>query len=101
MKNDLISTPLPQNTEIYDSLSVAGNLTGNGNGMNFFGAILIKTELSAEELEQHYSNYRNNEYEYIIDSQNQAQIEAIEHGNYSFTYLKDINKLTEYYIVYT
>ena len=33
--------PLPEETELIESLSQAGKLTGNGNGMQYFGAILI------------------------------------------------------------
>ena len=42
----LLSTDLPDNTEIIDSISISGKLVGNGNGMQYFGAILIKTDLS-------------------------------------------------------
>ena len=47
----LCEIPLPKETELIESLSQAGKLTGNGNGMQYFGAILIKSELS---LEIHY-----------------------------------------------
>ena len=47
---NLKSISLPDNSELIDSISVSGKLTGNGNGMQYFGAILIKTDLSEEEL---------------------------------------------------
>lgn len=46
----LCETPLPEQTELIEAISKAGKLTGNGNGMQYFGAILIKSELSLEEL---------------------------------------------------
>ena len=46
----LCEIPLPEETELIESLSLAGKLTGNGNGMQYFGAILIRSELSLEEL---------------------------------------------------
>ena len=57
----LCEIPLPEETELIESLSQAGELTGNGNGMQYFGAILIRSELSLEELETYYSDYRSNE----------------------------------------
>lgn len=51
VENALCEIPLPEKTELIESLSQAGNLTGNGNGMQYFGAILIRSELSLEELD--------------------------------------------------
>ena len=56
-EKELKHTSLPENTEIIDSISIAGKLTGNGNGMQYFGAILIKTDLSEEELNNYYNQY--------------------------------------------
>ena len=58
----LCETPLPEQTELIEAISQTGKLTGNGNGMQYFGAILIKSELSLEELETYYSDYRSNEW---------------------------------------
>ena len=49
VKNRLIETPLPENAQCIDSLSCAGKLTGNGNGMQYLGAILIRSELTYEK----------------------------------------------------
>ena len=65
----LCEIPLPEKTELIESLSQAGKLTGNGNGMQYFGAILIRSELSLEELETYYSDYRSNEWEYLVEIQ--------------------------------
>ena len=50
MEKELCETPLPEKTELIESISRAGKLTGNGNGMQYFGAILIRSDLSLEEL---------------------------------------------------
>ena len=47
---DLKKLPLPEQTEFIESTSKAGKLVGNGNGMQYFGAILIKSELTLDEL---------------------------------------------------
>ena len=94
----LCEIPLPEETELIESLSQAGKLTGNGNGMQYFGAILIRSELSLEELDAYYSDYRSNEWEYLVEIQEGQSIEVIDHGTLQFTEeIKD----SGYYIVYS
>ena len=94
----LCEIPLPEETELIESLSQAGKLTGNGNGMQYFGAILIKSELSLEELETYYSDYRSNEWEYLVEIQKGQSIEVIDHGGLQFS--EEI-KGSGYYIIYS
>ena len=94
----LCEIPLPEETELIESLSQAGKLTGNGNGMQYFGAILIKSELSLEELDAYYSEYRSNEWEYLVEVQEGQSVEMLEHGGLQFS--EEI-KGNSYYIVYS
>ena len=94
----LCEIPLPEKTELTESLSQAGKLTGNGNGMQYFGAILIKSELSLEELDAYYSGYRSNEWECLVETQEGQNIEVIDHVTLQFT--EEI-KGNGYYIVYS
>ena len=91
----LCETPLPEQTELIEAISQTGKLTGNGNGMQYFGAILIKSELSLEELDAYYSEYRSNEWEYLVEGQS---VEMLEHGGLQFS--EEI-KGNSYYIVYS
>ena len=94
----LCEIPLPEETELIESLPQAGKLTGNGNGMQYFGAILIRSELSLEELDAYYSDYRSNEWEYLVETQEGQPIEVIDHRTLQFTEeIKD----SGYYIVYS
>ena len=94
----LLETPLPEQTELIEAISQTGKLTGNGNGMQYFGAILIKSELSLEELDAYYSDYRSNEWEYLVEVQEGQSVEMIEHGGLQFSEeIKD----NSYYIVYS
>ena len=94
----LCEIPLPEKTELIESLSQAGKLTGNGNGMQYFGAIIIRSELSLEELETYYSDYRSNEWEYLVEIQKGQSIEVIDHGGLQFS--EEI-KGSGYYIIYS
>lgn len=52
----LLEQPLPPDTQLVDSKSIAGKLFGNGNGMQYFGYILVGSDLSEEELHAHYES---------------------------------------------
>lgn len=78
VEKELCATPLPENTQLIDSVSKAGKLTGNGNGMQYLGAILIKSGLAMEQLDSYYSNYRENEWEYLVTVQTGCDLSFIE-----------------------
>lgn len=100
VEKNLKVTSLPNDSELVDSISISGKLTGNGNGMQYFGAILIKTDLSEDELNDYYNQFRKDEWSYILKKQNSNKIDVIEHGNYRF---EKYNKEDEekYYIIYS
>ena len=56
VRRQLISAPLPEDTVIADAASRCGKLYGCGNGMQYTGAILLKTGKSRQELEQYYQS---------------------------------------------
>ena len=68
------------------------------NGMQYFGAILIQSELSLKELDDYYSDHRNNEWEYLVEIQEGQSIDVIDHETLNFG--KEIND-AGYYIVYS
>ncbi|MBQ3109592.1 MAG: hypothetical protein IJC69_00385 [Clostridia bacterium] len=82
--NEIKEIPLPEQTEIIDEISVAGKLTGNGNGVQCFGAIWIKSDLPLWQLEAYYSAYRESEFDFIVKEQPTQEISVIEHGSYAF-----------------
>ena len=96
--NELAHFPLPNNTEFIESIYKAGKLVGNGNGMQYFGAILIKSELSLDELKEYYSEFANSEWKCIVKNQTNKDIGLIEHTK--LTFKADI-KGNNYYIVYS
>ena len=95
---DLRSVPLPENTTYIESISLAGKLVGNGNGMQYLGAILLQSGLGSDALQAYYSNYTDNEWTYIVVPQLDNKINVIEHGYLEFD--SDING-DGYFIVYS
>ena len=94
----LVNLPLPNNTEFIETVHMAGKLVGNGNGMQYFGAILIKSELSLEELKGYYLKFAKDEWECVVESQTDADIKIIEHTKLTF---KTNVEGDDYYIVYS
>lgn len=78
--SELEALPLPEGTALIESISKAGKLVGNSNGMQYFGAILIKSDLSLDELTAHYAALGD----YTVQKQTAQAIDGIEHGTLSF-----------------
>lgn len=94
----LMALPLPNDTQFIESVYKAGKLTGNGNGMQYFGAILIQSELSLEELKEYYWNFAEHDWECVVEKQTDTNVSVIEHTNLTFkTKIEGDN----YYIVYS
>ena len=89
---------LPDNTQYLETFSKAGKLSGNGNGMQYIGGMLIKSDLSLQDLQSYYSRYAENEWDCIVAKQTDQNISCIEHGTVSLN--SDINGDT-CYVVYS
>ena len=100
VEKEIKSLPLPERTNYIESISAAEKLVGNGNGMQYFGAMLIKSELSLEELDTYYSVYRENDWVYLVRRQTDSVImdENWTVGDLSFK--SDIYS-DDYYVVYS
>ena len=82
--NAIKECALPERTELLDTVSAAGKLVGNGNGMQYFGAILIKSELSLEELKNYYESTAHDKLHFAVEKQETGTIDFIEHADLSF-----------------
>ena len=96
--DELSRIPLPEKTELIEVKSAAGMLTGNGNGMQYFGAILIRSELSLERLNTYYSGYAKDNWSCAVQKQEGEAILLIEHGSLDFE--TEISS-DDYYMVYS
>lgn len=94
VEKSLTDIALPEDTELVESISEAGKLVGNGNGMQYFGAILVKSELSEEELNAYYSEKLDGA---VVKEQKTQNIEFL-HGFVSFE--TELDENDNYYIVY-
>lgn len=66
--------------------------------MQYFGAILVKSDLPVDELAAYYRNFNDDSGEYNVERQTDKKIRVIEHGGLSFK--TDIHG-DHYYIVYS
>lgn len=95
VENSLLEIALPENAQMVESVSKAGKLVGNGNGMQYFGAMLIKSEQTLEELTAYYADVNA---EIVVKAQTSQEIACLEHAQLSFT--AEITEEENYYIVY-
>ena len=95
---DVKAIALPDKTEYVEMFSAAGKLVGNGNGMQYLGGILIKSELPIDSIRAYYSQYASNEWEYLVDKQEGNYIRFVEHGEVSLHTNVDGDN---FYIVYS
>lgn len=51
----LYDYPLPPHTQIVEKQQACGKLNGNGNGMDFLAAVLLKSDLPSDELSEYYA----------------------------------------------
>lgn len=87
---------LPDNTVYVETFAKAGKLIGNGNGMQYLGGILIKSELSLQDLQSYYSQFAENEWECCVKTQTDKNISIVEHGTLSVN--TDVSNDDNYYI---
>lgn len=95
VEKGLLEIALPENTQMVESVSKAGKLVGNGNGMQYFGAILIKSKQTLEELSAYYADVNA---DIVVKMQTTQVIACLEHAQLSFT--AQITEEENYYIVY-
>ena len=86
VERELKNYPLPEKTIFMDSVSIAGKLVGNGNGMQYMGSILVVSDLTEEELYEYYSQSFN----YVeVRKQESQVIDFINVSGYSFELFGD------------
>ncbi len=96
VKNELLNIPLPEKTEIVESISKAGKLSGNGNGMQYLGAMLICSDLPFGDLKTYYEKYADGWKGPFVNQPN-GQVFDIANKPIQFSTVIDSEK---YYIVY-
>lgn len=93
VEKELKDYPLPEDTVFLDSVSIAGKLVGNGNGMQYMGSILVVSDLSEEELYAYYSQaFENIE----VRTQETPVIDFLNSHQYRFERYGDSGDHTHY-----
>ena len=97
---ELKQIPLPAGTVVVEEKAIADRLCGNGDGVQYFGALLLKSDLSLEELDEYYAQYRNDNACYRVEHQYDSEIKQDKlslHQDNSFETTIDSDN---YYILY-
>ena len=89
LEQDLLDCSISDEIHIIDSVSIANRTSGNGNGMQWHGALLIKSELTKDELTAHYENLIKDDNLYISVSVQDSPL-IFEQYKYHFKYYDPI-----------
>lgn len=95
---ELKQIPLPKNTVIVEEKAISDRLCGNGDGVQYFGALLIKSDLSQEDLITYYSQFSK---KYHVEPQYDRRIKQDElalHQDNSFHTSIDSD---DYFVLYS
>ena len=72
----IVDIPTPKNTDIVETSYKSGDLTSAAEGMEYFGAALIKTKLDLATLKRYYKQYSTDHLEYIVEAQPESKIKT-------------------------
>lgn len=90
---------LPPGTTYIESFSKADKIVGNGNGIQYLGGILIRSDQPIEELKNYYHAYAKKDWEFLVESQ--VGNTLILEGEITRLKLKSEVNGEHYYIVYS
>lgn len=94
---ELKQKPLPEKTVIVEENAIADRICGNGDGVQYCGALLLQSELSFDELKEYYqSQFADNEDYNIVEYKTIDESYLEEVHAFHFNTKKDDN----YYILY-
>ena len=107
--NQLDNYSTPEKTIVISKHQTIGKLNGNGNGIDYFACILVKSELSLDEVKKYYENMplknarKSGKNSVIIDVNNiKSEIldtTFLERENIIFDRLIDVEDYTGYFVV--
>ena len=89
LEKRLMNCELPPDSELIDSASVAGKMEGNGNGMQWFGIVLIKSQMTEDALREWYKNQLVTGENEVISVLKQETSKVFEYGRWRFKNYSD------------
>ncbi len=94
----LTALPLPEDTVCVEVISYTGHLVGNGNGMQFFAAMLVESTQSLQDLQSHYTPL-----DCIVQEQAGRIVERIDGNSVNIKLLlqRSLDAEKTYYLVYS
>ncbi len=94
---NVAALPLPAETTLVETTSLSGRLTNPYGSVQYFGAILLKSDLSLEKLQEHYWAYNQPmTLTYRVLPQTTQEISVV--GEHTLAFREPIAK-EGYYIV--
>ena len=73
----IAETPMPEGCEVVEKIALAGNIDSAGKLPFYYGAVLVKTDLAIEELEEHFEKYPYQGYVFEVKKQETQQLSEV------------------------
>ncbi len=92
--------PLPEDTGYIETVTFTGRVSGTGDGTDLFSAMLIKSELSEDELVRYYSayDYGTEQGKYYVTKQTGQKIEKVYSADVYLVH--ELKENEDYYLIY-
>lgn len=94
--------PLPDGADLISSVSSVGNLTNVTRNVQYFGAILVQSNLSKSEISAHYNQYREGAFDCIVEDAEGARdlLSTLDLGGIDSAFSVDAVQ-DDWYLVYS
>ncbi|MDR2593251.1 MAG: hypothetical protein LBC87_00565 [Fibromonadaceae bacterium] len=100
LANEILNGPIPNSTEVIEIISGCGNVTGTGNDVEIWIGLLVKSELSKEELLEFYRNlYGKNIEVYEASTYKYRNSLLMKMLKIEFNSLKNLSSYDNYFII--
>lgn len=88
VEQDLLSLPVPENTVVVESLRYTGDLSPGGSDETVYclGAMLLRSDLSIEELKVYYDSLSSDKRWYNVDRMTGQMVPMYDEEYVSFRY---------------
>ncbi|MEJ8302301.1 hypothetical protein [Saccharibacillus sacchari] len=106
--HQLKKVPMPEDTVFVEMETTVGKLNGNGNGIDFFAAMLVKSELGSSELFDYYkaasfTGAKSDEHKVAIGVSaargDELKSQYVEREKLKFHKLRSTEDFSGYYVV--
>ncbi|WP_336660871.1 hypothetical protein [Leucobacter sp. USHLN153] len=96
VEDRLLEIPLPPDTELVDSAWAAQRLAGAGNGMEYYGSLLLRSDLDEAQLQEFYDGIADDDESQSVIATNSPDLGR---RDLMFSSLHDLDQANLYMVM--